>query len=64
MNQYEIKVCVNVDCAAYGISFSTNHKACEYCKRKLKLRNGIDEPVNVVDGDIKSYEYRKKGVNV
>lgn len=59
MNEYQIKVCVNADCVAYGVSHSTNYVACEYCKRKLKLRNGIDEPVNVVNGEVKSYGYRR-----
>lgn len=60
MNQYQEKVCTNRDCATYGLTQTTNHTNCEICKKKLKLRNGIDEPDNIVNGVVKSYGFRRE----
>lgn len=53
-------VCINRDCNNYGLAQITDNKKCSNCHCKLKPRDGNDEPDNVVDGDVKSYGYRKK----
>ena len=62
--QATITVCINMDCRYYGESQYGNAINCINCHKRLKIRNGIDEPVNIVDGEVKSYDYRKKGVDL